>query len=409
MGHNIEKAGDRSKLEPRREPYWDRIEAGCFLGYRKLEDGTGTWIARWRNEEGGQKYHAIGSTPSVGYDAAVKAARQWFAQCKGGSTEVITVEEACRRYVIDRRSEKGEGTAKDAEGRFNRLVYGTKFGKIKLPSLRTAHISDWRNAQIAQDDDAEDNPDAERRAKDSTNRNLATLKAALNLAYRMGLASSTEQWDRVQSYQKVAKRRDVSLSMLDRKKLITAASPDLKVFLNAMLLTGCRPGELAGCVVGDLDSAGLLTVAGKTGRRTIPISPKALALLKSAAGDRPGRAAADSLRRGLDSLRVARCLPGGTQGRRTARDGGDVFATPRRHQRNAGSRHRPDDRFQDRRHVGSDDLVELRPSHQGARCRATCTREGNLRSAQCSSGSRWKPQLHGWRRGLEKRRRPMTC
>lgn len=286
MGHNIEKAGDRSKLEPRREPYWDRIEAGCFLGYRKLEDGTGTWIARWRNEEGGQKYHAIGSTPSVGYDAAVKAARQWFAQCKGGSTEVITVEEACRRYVIDRRTEKGEGTAKDAEGRFNRLVYGTKFGKIKLPSLRTAHIADWRNAQVAQDDDAEDDPDAERRAKDSANRNLATLKAALNLAYRMGLASSTEQWDRVQSYQKVAKRRDVSLSMLDRKKLITAASPDLKVFLNAMLLTACRPGELAGCMVGDLDPAGLLTVAGKTGRRTIPISPKALALLKSAAGDR---------------------------------------------------------------------------------------------------------------------------
>lgn len=287
MGHNIEKAGDRSKLEPRREPYWDRIEAGCYLGYRKLEDGTGTWIARWRNEEGAQKYHAIGSTPSVGYDAAVKAARQWFVQCKGGSTEVITVEEACRRYVIDRRTEKGEGTAKDAEGRFNRLVYGTKFGKIKLPSLRTAHIADWRNAQVARDeDDEDDDPDAERRAKDSANRNLATLKAALNLAYRMGLASSTEQWDRVQSYQKVAKRRDVSLSMLDRKKLITAASPDLKVFLNAMLLTGCRPGELAGCVVGDLDSAGLLTVAGKTGRRTIPISPKALALLKSAAGDR---------------------------------------------------------------------------------------------------------------------------
>ncbi len=286
MGHNIEKAGDRSKLEPRREPYWDRIEAGCFLGYRKLEDGTGTWIARWRNEEGGQKYHAIGSTPSVGYDAAVKAARQWFAQCKGGSTEVITVEEACRRYVIDRRTEKGEGTAKDAEGRFNRLVYGTKFGKIKLPSLRTAHIADWRNAQVAQDDDAEDDPDAKRRAKDSANRNLATLKAALNLAYRMGLASSTEQWDRVQSYQEVAKRRDVSLSMLDRKKLITAASPDLKVFLNAMLLTACRPGELAGCMVGDLDPAGLLTVAGKTGRRTIPISPKALALLKSSAGDR---------------------------------------------------------------------------------------------------------------------------
>lgn len=286
MGHNIGKAGERSRLEPRREPYWKRIEAGCFLGYRKLVDGTGTWIARWRNEEGAQKYHAIGSTPSVGYDAAVKAARQWFAQCKGGSTEVITVEEACRRYVIDRRAEKGEGTAKDAEGRFNRLVYGTKFGKIKLPSLLTSHISYWRNAQVAQDDDDGDDPDAERRAKDSTNRNLATLKAALNLAYRMGLAASTEQWARVQSYQQVAKRREVSLSTLDRKKLITAATPDLKVFLSAMLLTGCRPGELAGCAVGDLEASGLLTVAGKTGRRTIPVSPKALTLLMSSAGDR---------------------------------------------------------------------------------------------------------------------------
>ena len=105
MGHNIEKAGDRSKLEPRREPYWGRIEAGCYLGYRKLEDGTGTWIARWRNEEGAQKYHAIGSTPSVGYDAAVKAARQWFVQCKGGSTEVITDVEVGTRVRI----RQGEG------------------------------------------------------------------------------------------------------------------------------------------------------------------------------------------------------------------------------------------------------------------------------------------------------------
>jgi len=282
---DIKKAGERSKLTPRREPYWERIEAGCFLGYRKLSDGTGTWVARWRNEAGVQKYHALGSLDT--YDAAAKSAREWFEQCQGGSAEVVDVDEACRRYVTDRRSEKGEATAKDAEGRFNRLVYGTKFGRIKLSALRTAHITDWRNAQVAQDDDdQDDDPDAERRAKDSANRNLATLKAALNLAYRMGLVASTAQWDRVLAYKGAGKRRDVSLTMLDRKKLITAATPDLKVFLNAMLLTGCRPGELANCIVGDLDSAGLLTVSGKTGRRTIPVSPKALALLKSAAGDR---------------------------------------------------------------------------------------------------------------------------
>ncbi|WP_287365892.1 site-specific integrase [Thauera sp.] len=282
MGDDIKKAGDRSKLKPRREPYWDRIEAGCFLGYRKLDDGTGTWIARWRSENGGQKYHALGSL--LTYDDAAKAAREWFDQCQGGSAEVIDVEEACKRYVANRLREKGAATAKDAEGRFRRLVYGTKFGRIKLSALRTAHITDWRNAQLERDE--EDDPDAERRAKDSANRNLATLKAALNLAYRMGLVASTAQWDRVEAFKGASKRRDVSLSMTDRKKLVAAATPDLTVFLSAMLLTGCRPGELAACTVGDLDSAGLLTVTGKTGRRTIPLSPKALSLLRSSAGER---------------------------------------------------------------------------------------------------------------------------
>lgn len=279
----IKTVADRKKLPSRREPYWDRVEAGCFVGFRKLDDGTGTWIARWRTDDGTQKYHALGSYPN--YDDAARAAREWFEQCKGGSVEVVDVAEACKRYVEDRRREKGDATAKDADGRFKRLVYETKFGRIKLPALRTAHVTDWRNAQVDVDDE-DDDPDAERRAKDSANRNLATLKAALNLAYRMGLVSSTAQWDRVEAFKGVSKRRDVSLTMLDRKKLIAAASPDLTVFLRAMLLTGCRPGELATCDVGDLDPAGLLTVVGKTGRRTIPLSPQALALLKTCADER---------------------------------------------------------------------------------------------------------------------------
>lgn len=283
MAIPIKAVADRKKLEPRREPYWERIKSGCFLGFRKLDDGTGTWIARWRTEEGSQKYHALGSLQN--YDDAAKVAREWFEQCHGGSTEVVDVEEACKRYVTDRRTEKGEATAKDAEGRFKRLVYGNKFGRIKLSALRTAHLTDWRNAMLERDDE-DDDPDAERRAKDSANRNLATLKAVLNLAYRMGLVASTAQWDRVEAYKGVGKRRDVSLTMVDRKKLIAAATPDLTTFLQAMLLTGCRPGELASCTIGDLDPAGLLTVTGKTGRRTIPLAPKALELLKSAAGQR---------------------------------------------------------------------------------------------------------------------------
>lgn len=281
MKFSIKSVTDRKRLPSRREPYWDRIESGRYLGYRKLNDGTGTWIARWRSDDGGQRYHSLGSQPD--YDSAAKTARTWFEQCAGGSTEVINVAEACQRYVIDRLREKGAATARDAEGRFRRLVYGTRFGRIKLHTLRTAHITDWRNVQTIIDDD---DPDAERRAKDSANRNLATLKAALNLAYRMGLVGSTAQWDRVEAFKGVGKRRDVSLTIADRKKLLAAASHDLKPFLRAMLLTGCRPGELADCKVGDFDPAGMLTVTGKTGCRTIPVSPDALALLRECAGER---------------------------------------------------------------------------------------------------------------------------
>lgn len=287
MPSPIRSVADRKTLSPRREPYWDRLEAGCFLGFRKLADGTGTWIARWRDSNAQQRYRSLHSQPD--YDTAAKAARTWFAQCKGGSTEVINVEEACRRYVNDRMREKGASTANDAAGRFERLVYGTPFGRIKLEALRTAHVTDWRNTQVAvRGDESDDDPDAERRTRDSANRNLASLKAALNLAYRLGLVSSTAQWDRVASFKGVSKRRDTSLTLTERKKLLAAASADLKVFVRAMLLTGCRPGELAATKVGGLNPCGLLTISeSKTAPRTIPISPAALELLSGCAAGRP--------------------------------------------------------------------------------------------------------------------------
>lgn len=284
MTNDITTVGGRKRLEPRREPYWHRISTGNFLGFRKLDDGTGTWIARHRDDAGKQNYRALGDFQR--FDEAEKKAREWFAQCEGGSPEVVTVAEACRRYVKDRLKEKGKATATDAEGRFRRTVYEAPIGKLELHSLRAAHLTDWRNGLVDIDEE-DDDPDAERKAKDSANRNLASLKAALNLAYRMGLVSSTAQWDRVESFQRVGRRRERFLNLAERNKLIKAASPALKLLLRAVVETAARPGELASATVGDLDPAGLLSVNGKTGRRIIPLSPKALALLKSCAGGRP--------------------------------------------------------------------------------------------------------------------------
>ena len=51
---NLGKVESRNRLAPRRDPYWQRIEAGCFLGYRKMNaDAIGTWLARCRDASTG--------------------------------------------------------------------------------------------------------------------------------------------------------------------------------------------------------------------------------------------------------------------------------------------------------------------------------------------------------------------
>lgn len=283
MNEKIITVADRKSLAPRPAPYFQRLETGGYIGYRQMQTGNGTWVVRWRDESGKQLNHTLGTFDN--FDAACRAAREWIVRAKGGVVEDVSVQTACERYVEDRRKEKGEQTATDAEGRFKRTVYESKFGRIKLSALKTAHLTDWRNALVDVDED-EDDPDAERRAKDTANRYISTLKAALNLAYRSGLVDSTAQWDRLTSFEKVGRRRERFLTMTERKAFYTAAKPQLKRLIRALLLTGARPGEMAAANVGDFDPTGMLTLDGKTGRRTVPVSPDALAHLKACAGTR---------------------------------------------------------------------------------------------------------------------------
>ena len=47
----------RTRLLARREPYWTALSEGCALGYRRGAKG-GTWIGRFRDEDGRQHYEA---------------------------------------------------------------------------------------------------------------------------------------------------------------------------------------------------------------------------------------------------------------------------------------------------------------------------------------------------------------
>ena len=150
---------------------------GGYVGYRKLESGLGTWIARWRDEAGKQKYRALGEFDS--YDQAAKEAMNWFEQNQTGtSTKATTVEEVCRLYVEHLKTAKNKGSAKDADMRFTRLVYGKPIAKKFVDKLTYTHVGAWLHDQVKGVDDEDE--DAIRQAKNTANRNLASFKAALN-------------------------------------------------------------------------------------------------------------------------------------------------------------------------------------------------------------------------------------
>lgn len=282
----------RQKLLPQREPYWERIAKGCYVGYRVQAQGAGSWVARWYDPESRKNhFRALGKQPD--YDAAVKAARAWFQQCEHGAAPApTTVEEACRAYVEHIAGHKSPASAKDAEGRFTRLVYGKTVGKLNLDALKTTHVQKWMSAQIAGADD----DDALRRAKDTANRNLNTLKAVLNHALKARLVATDAGWKTVTPFPKTGRRRERFLDADERAQLIAACPDDLAQLVTALLLTGARPGEIAEAKVSDFDAKrGTLALQhqkghGKDGRRVCTLSTEAARFFAQASKDRIGNA-----------------------------------------------------------------------------------------------------------------------
>ena len=157
----------RGALSARREPYWHRIRTGLYLGYRKANQGEGTWVARRRGEDGKQQYHALGVVSD--FNDALKNAEAWASSVEAGvSRHGTTVAEACCLYIDHLRMHKSPSSAKDAEIRFNRLVHHKPIGRIELAKLKTSDVKSWLHSQIKQHAEEDDI----RRAKDTANRDL---------------------------------------------------------------------------------------------------------------------------------------------------------------------------------------------------------------------------------------------
>jgi len=237
--HRIDTKSQRTKLLPRGEPYWHKLSKGFYVGFRLTKTGSETWVARqWMSG----RYQFLALDFASDFDSAKRLAEDWRDRIIGGVVaKAPTVAEVCRRYVESLVLTRPK-TADDSEGRFRRLVYESPIGLLRLDVLQAAHIRLWMNNQI--DRGAEG--DNLRKAKASANRNLASLKAALEMAFSDRLVTDTHAWASVKPFSGVSTGRcnDAFVERSLRSKYLEAASADLSNLIKACLLTGARPGEL---------------------------------------------------------------------------------------------------------------------------------------------------------------------
>jgi integrase len=256
----------RLKLPIRREPYWKPISPGCALGYRR---GPGTWIAKYRGDDGQRHYTAIGAADdtldadghvALSFVQAQEKARGFFTQKAREATGDFspsgpyTVADAFDDY-FKYRQRRG----RDKSGVRDRYIVNAwilpEFGRVELGKLTKRQIEHWQDrmattpahgatSQLATDEDR-------RRRKASCNRAMATFRAALNHAYQNGKVAVADAWQRVRPYDHVSSARLRYLSDEESRRLINACPDDLRALVTGALLTGCRYGELCSLTVED--------------------------------------------------------------------------------------------------------------------------------------------------------------
>lgn len=297
MEAKIDTVTARSKLRVRRDPYWQRVSHGLFVGFRKMSsDRPGTWIVRYRDEGGRQLRQTLGTLEQFPaferFDKATSAAQKWHSHIAvGGNHENSTVMDACESYVQKIRELKGTNAADDLAARYRRWVSKDPIHRIDIAKLTRDQVISFRQRLVSAPVKVGNDGAKRARSKDTVNRDMAAVRAALNMALEDGRTTTNQAWRKpLAAFKNVSKRRDIYLDREQRKKLVQAAPLDLSRFLQGLAMLPLRPGALAALVVADLDTRTAVLKIGrdKTGKeRRLQLPPAIADFLKGAAGNRP--------------------------------------------------------------------------------------------------------------------------
>ena len=297
MALDLSKVGERERLKVQREPHWQRLRAGCFLGFRPSKrGGKGTWIARAYDEDAGKyRVKSLGDFGTLAgnemFAAAKKAAEAMAELVESGGevrAKMETVADACREYAK---------TRPEAGHRFRRYVYADPIAKVKLDKLRRRHVKEWRERLELQPALVSRRKKGEavhrKRAPSTVNRDMAVLRAALAKVLSPGAPNSESAWqEALKAVPNANGRRTLYLDRGQRRKLVAKADAEAAPFVRALCLLPLRPGALAGLTAGDFDkrTAELTIGKDKTGKpRRIQVPVEAAKLLADQAKNKlPG-------------------------------------------------------------------------------------------------------------------------
>lgn len=299
---DFSKVTQQDKIKPRDAPYWRRIAAGRHLGLRKTPTSI-TWLARAYDpatrKQVKRSLGDFGDLPQHDrFTAAAEAAGAWFEHLdQGGSTQPITVNQACERYVNHLRDLKGDVAATEAYGYVRRFIHDDNIANVEVGKLQGHHLKDWRRRMAGapaiqprrgtQCRVKSAPPPPAPRSSSSINRNMVFLRAALNLAKDDGFATTDNAWIKpLKPIKGADRRRNIYLDREQRAALIAALPADFVPFVRGLCLLPLRPGALAALTVADLDTRNKKLCIGKDKageNRVIPLPDSAVKLLSEQA------------------------------------------------------------------------------------------------------------------------------
>jgi integrase len=243
---DLTRKSRRLALPERPEPYWAKLGKGAYVGFRR---GPNTWIARFRDRAGKQKYFAlpvpIGSLDE--YTAAKVLAEAWFAQMGGSvarSARRGTVWHALSAYVEDLERYGRTEAAKTARPRFRVIVESDPIADVKLEHATQEDFLAWRDRLT------------KGRQIQSVNRYVGAVAAGLNKAVKsLGFVGDPRTWklENLTNDSNHDESTAVFLTPGQRKSILANATSEAADFFRALELTGARPGEIARATVADFD------------------------------------------------------------------------------------------------------------------------------------------------------------